>query len=206
MKRIFAFVLIVLVMGCAPKIFKPEWGKEIAPENFTARFETSKGNFDVLVERKLSPKAADRLYQLIRHNYFENILFYRVVPGFVVQFGSSDSLVLKNWERMKIPDEKVVQGNTKGTLSFARAGVETRGTQLFINLADNHRLDTISYSGVTGFPSFGKVAAGRNVLDSLYSDYGEKPMGDYGMMQTNKDEFLKKFPKLDSIYSARILK
>ena len=107
---------------------------------------------------------------------------------------------------MKIPDEEVIQGNPKGTLSFARSGVETRGTQLFINLEDNHRLDTISYSGVTGFPSFGKITSGMNVLDSIYSGYEEKPMGDYSMMQENKNEFLSKYPKLDSIYSARILK
>lgn len=206
MKRILALLLIVLAIGCAPKIFKTEWGNEIAPGKFTARFETSKGNFDVLVERRLSPKAADRLFQLIRRDYFENILFYRVVPGFVAQFGSSDSLALHNWGQLKIPDEKVVQGNAKGTLSFARSGVETRGTQLFINLVDNHRLDTLNYSGVTGFPSFGMITDGMNVLDSIYSEYAERPMSDYGMMQTNKVEFLNKYPELDSIYSARIVK
>lgn len=206
MKRVFLFVFTAMVIGCGPKIFKTEWTKEIAPAEYSARFETSKGHFDVKVERRLSPKAADRFHQLVRHDYFDNMLFYRVVPGFVAQFGTSDSVALDNWLDTKIPDEKVVQGNRKGTLSFARAGVETRGTDLFINLGDNSRLDTISYNGVTGFPSFGKVVAGMQVLDSIYSGYGDRAMSDYELMQKDKEAFLKKYPKLDSIYSAYILK
>jgi len=106
MKRIFTFILIVFAIGCGPRVFKTEWTKEISPEKYSARFETSRGNFDVEVERRLSPKAADRFYQLIRHDYFKNILFYRVVPDFVAQFGTSDSVVLNNWISTKIPDEK----------------------------------------------------------------------------------------------------
>jgi len=206
MKRIYTFVLIVFVIGCAPKVFKTEWAKEIAPENYSVRFETSKGDFDIAIERRLSPKAADRFYQLIRHDYFKNMLFYRVNPGFVAQFGTSDSLVLKNWSKIKIPDEIVVQSNKRGTLSFARDGKESRGTDLFINLEDNSRLDTLDYNGVKGFPSFGAVTQGMRVLDSLYSGYADRTMSDFEMMQENKTEFLKKYPKLDSIYSAYILK
>lgn len=206
MKRIYAFVLIIFVIGCAPKVFKTEWTKEISPEKYSARFETSKGNFDMAVERRLSPKAADRFYQLVRHGYFENMLFYRVNPGFVAQFGTSDSSMLRNWSRIKIPDEVVVQGNTRGTLSFARGGKETRGTDLFINLGDNSRLDTLDYNGVKGFPSFGTVTKGMNVLDSIYSSYADRTMSDHTLMLENKTEFLKKYPKLDSIYSAHILK
>jgi len=206
MKRTCAFILIVFAIGCGPKVFKTEWTKEIAPEKFAARFETSKGDFDIEIERRLSPKAADRFYQLVRRDYFKNMLFYRVAPGFVAQFGTSDSILSNNWNATKIPDEKVVQSNLRGTLSFARGGVETRGTTLFINLNDNERLDTLTYTGVKGFPSFGRVTDGMQVLDSLYSGYGDTPMSDYEMMIENKTEFLKKYPKLDSIYTAYFLK
>lgn len=206
MKRIFVISIFVLTISCGPKPFKTEWTKEVSPEKYSVHFETSRGNFDVAVERSLSPKAADRFYQLVRHNYFENMLFYRVVPDFVAQFGTADSIVLNNWISTKIPDEKVIQGNQRGTVSFARAGVETRGTDLFINLGDNRRLDTLSYNGVTGFPSFGKVTAGMQVLDSIYSGYADQTMGDYAMMQKDKMEFLRKYPELDSIYTAYILK
>lgn len=206
MKRISAFILVVLAISCGTKVFQTKWTEETAPEKFVARFETSKGDFDMKIERRLSPKAADRFYQLLKHDYFKNILFYRVNPGFVAQFGTSDSIASKNWNSIKIPDEEVLQGNTKGTLSFARGGVETRGTQLFINLDDNSRLDTLDYNGVKGFPAFGSVTEGMTVLDSLNSGYGDTTMGDYEMMFENKKEFLKKYPKLDSIYTAYILK
>lgn len=206
MKKTCAFILIVFAIGCGPKVFKTEWTKEIAPEKYSARFETSKGNFDIEIERRLSPKAADRFYQLVRHNYFKNMLFYRVAPGFVAQFGTSDSVLSNSWNATKIPDEKVIQSNLRGALSFARGGIETRGTTLFINLNDNERLDTLTYNGVTGFPSFGRVTDGMQVLDSLYSGYGDTPMSDYEMMFENKTEFLKKFSKLDSIYTAYFLK
>lgn len=131
MKRICAFLLIVFAIGCGPKVFKTEWTKEISPEKYSARFKASKGDFDIEDERRLSPKASDRFYQLIRHNYFDNMLIYFVKPGFVAQFGTSDTLVLKNWSNTKVPDEVVVQGNKRGTLSFAMGGKESRGTDLF---------------------------------------------------------------------------
>lgn len=206
MKRIYTLILIVLVISCGPKVFKTEWAKEISPEKYSARFETSKGDFDIEIERRLSPKASDRFYQLIRHDYFKNILFYRVNPGFVAQFGTSDSLALQNWSNIKVPDEVVVKSNKRGTLSFARGGTESRGTDLFINLGDNSRLDTLEYNGVKGFPAFGNVTQGMNVLDSIFSGYADRTMSDFTMMQENKTEFLKRYPKLDSIYTAYILK
>jgi homoserine O-acetyltransferase len=205
MKRIFLPLLFVLFINCSSIIFKSKWTKEIAPETFVTRFETSKGNFDIEVTRRLSPKAADRFYQLVKRHYFDSVLFYRVNPGFVAQFGSSDSTAYTNWNSVKLPDEKVIQGNVRGTLSFARGGKNTRGTDLFINLGDNSRLDTLFYNEVRGFPSFGKVINGMEVLDALYSGYSDSTMQNSELMYTKRAEFLNKFPKLDMIKTANLL-
>jgi len=192
-------LLIVLTFGCSPKTFNIKWTKEIAPENFTTRFETSKGNFDIALERSLSPKAADRFYQLVKHKFFDNSLFYRVNPGFVAQFGGNDSVAYKKWNSVTVPDEVVKQGNTKGTFSFARGGKGTRTSDLFINLGNNSRLDTLFYNEVRGFPSFGKVTSGMEVVEKLYSGYSDSTMEHFDLMITNRQEFLKKFPDLDVI-------
>ncbi len=205
-KKILSAILLVLIISCAPKVFKAEWAEEIAPGTFVVRFETSKGNFDVETIRNLSPKAADRFYQLVKHRYFDNGIFYRVNPGFVAQFGSSDTVAGKNWSAIKIPDEKVVQGNFRGTLSFGRGGKETRSTDLYINLGDNSRLDTLLYNGVRGFPSFGKVISGMNVVDSLYSGYADTTMDTLDLMYSNRVEFSRHFPKLDLIKKVYLIK
>jgi homoserine O-acetyltransferase len=192
-------IVFLLTLGCSPKTFNIKWTKEIAPENFTTRFETSKGNFDIAVERKLSPKAADRFYQLVKHKFFDNSLVYRVNPGFVAQFGGNDSIAYKKWNLVKVPDEEVKQGNTKGTFSFARGGKGTRTSDLFINLGDNSRLDTLFYNEVRGFPSFGKVTTGMEVVEELFSGYSDSTMEHFDLMMTNREAFLKKFPELDVI-------
>ncbi|EAR00872.1 peptidylprolyl isomerase [Maribacter sp. HTCC2170] len=197
--------LIVLMIGCSPKTFNIKWTKEIAPQSFTTRFETSKGNFEILVDRRFSPKAADRFYQLVRHKFFDNSLFYRVNPGFVAQFGGNDSIVYKKWNSVKVPDEDVKQGNTKGYLSFARSGKGTRTSDLFINLGNNSRLDTIFYNEVKGFPSFGKVTKGMEVVEKLYSGYGDKTMEHFEEMLNNREAFLKKYPELDVINKAYLV-
>ena len=206
MKRFRLILLFVLLTaGCSPKTFNIKWTKEIAPENFTTRFETSKGNFDIAVERKLSPKATDRFYQLVKHRFFDNSLFYRVNPGFVAQFGGNDSIAQKKWNSVKVPDEVVKQGNTKGTFSFARGGKGTRTSDLFINLGDNSRLDTLFYNDVLGFPAFGKVTEGMEVVEKLYSGYSDATMEHFELMMTNREEFLKKFPELDVIEKAYLI-
>ncbi len=205
MQKIGLACLVLLLIGCSPTIFKSKWAKEIAPETFVTRFETSKGDFDIEVTRRLSPKAADRFYQLVKHRYFDDVLFYRVNPGFVAQFGSSDSTAYTNWSSIKLPDEKVVQSNDRGTLSFARGGKNTRGTDLFINLRDNSRLDTLYYNEVRGFPSFGKVISGMDVVDALYSGYSDTTMQHSDLMYTNRTGFLKKFPKLDLIEKVNLI-
>ena len=201
-----ALALLILFSACSTPKFKSSWTKIEAPESFTTKFETSKGDFLVKVERKLSPKAVDRFYQLVKTKYFNNILFYRVNPGFVAQFGGNDSLIYTSWNRYKIPDEPVLQGNDKGTLSFARGGKESRGTDLFINLRDNNRLDTLHYNDVTGFPTFGIVTKGMEVLEALYSGYADTTMNNLALMQKDLNAFIKKYPKLDTIYKVEFIK
>lgn len=203
---LYTLFSFAIVLGCSTSKFKSSWTKPIAPETFTTKFETSKGDFEIMVERKLSPKAVDRYYQLVKTSYFDNILFYRVNPGFVAQFGGHDSLIYTSWNHYKIPDEPVLQGNDKGTLSFARGGKESRGTDLFINLKDNNRLDTLHYNNVTGFPAFGKVTSGMEVLEALYSGYADTTMGNLEVMYKDLDAFIKKYPRLDTIYKVEFIK
>lgn len=198
-------LLLLLLFSCTNAVFKPEWATEKAPPVFTARFETTKGNFDVRITREWSPAAADRFYQLVEHDYFVNSIFYRVVPSFVAQFGSSDSSKVGNWSKFKVPDEEVRHKNYKGTISFARGEKETRGVDLFINLDNNFKLDTINYSEVKGFPPFGEVIAGKEVVAALYSGYSEEPMGQYELMYADPERFRDLFPNLDRIYKAYII-
>lgn len=186
--------------------FKSKWTNEIAPETYTARFETTKGSFDVKVTRERSPKAADRFYQLVKYRYFDKGMFYRVNPGFVAQFGSTDSTNYNRWNSIKVPDEKVLTGNKRGALSFARGGKATRRTDLFINLKDNFRLDTLFYNDVKGFPTFGEVINGMEVVDSLHSGYSDTTMSTLDLMYEDKAAFLKKYPKLDLIEKIYLLK
>lgn len=204
MKQVSRLLIILLMISCGRPAFKAGWANENAPAHFSARFETSRGNFDVAVTREWSPRAADRFYQLLNHRFYDNTLFYRVVPGFVVQFGNTDTTVTRHWSKIKVPDESVITGNQKGNLSFARAGKETRGNDLFINLNNNTILDTLKYGNVAGFPAFGMVTQGMDVVESIYSGYGDKTMDRPDTLYVNRSQFLSIFPKLDSIRKAYI--
>ena len=120
--------------------------------------------------------------------------------------GIDAGVIYNTWNRYKIPDEPVLQGNDKGTLSFARGGKESRGTDLFINLGDNNRLDTLDYNGVKGFPTFGKVTTGMKVLEALYDGYADTTMSHLEMMYKDVNAFIKKYPKLDTIYRVELIK
>ncbi|TMM56295.1 peptidylprolyl isomerase [Maribacter algarum] len=206
MKKLSIALLLTLIIGCSPAIFKSKWTKEIAPKTYIARFETTKGIFDIEVKREWSPKAADRFYQLVKYKYFDDGVFYRVVPEFVAQFGNSDTSATKAWNRLKIPDEKVILGNEKGTLSFARGGKETRTTDLYINLQDNSRLDTLNYNDVVGFPAFGKVIQGMDVVSKIYSGYGGNSAQKTDVLYTNREKYFEEFPKLDLIQKVYFIK
>jgi peptidyl-prolyl cis-trans isomerase A (cyclophilin A) len=170
-----------------------------APATYRARFETSAGAFVVEVTRAWAPGGADRLYNLVRHGFYDGGRFFRVVPGFVVQFGlSRDPATSARWRPATIPDDPVTQRNTRGTLTFATGGPNTRTTQLFINYADNSRLDAM------GFAPLGKVVEGMEVVDRIYPGYGQAP--DQGLIQTQGNAYLAaQFPQLDTIARAVIV-
>lgn len=203
MKKLFFIFSLILLFSCSKSVYKTKWTTAKAPDTFVTRFETSKGTFDIQINRVSSPKAVDRFYQLVKNHYFDTTIFYRVVPDFVAQFGISDSTKTAQWKKSKIPDEEVRQSNIKGALSFARGGKETRHDHLFINLTDNPRLDTLNYQGVKGFPAFGNVINGMEVVEKLYSGYGNETMSKVNPL--NYAQLLKKFPKLDQISKIYIL-
>ena len=175
-----------------------------APAVYKAKFDTSKGAFEVEVHRDWAPAGADRFYNLVKNGFFDNARFFRVISGFMVQFGiHGDPAVSAQWRQSRIPDDPVKQTNSRGTMTFATAGPNTRTTQVFINFADNSRLDRM------GFAPFGQIVSGMNVVDSLYSGYGEgAPSGqgpDQGRMQQEGNAYLMKdFGKLDYIKKASI--
>jgi peptidyl-prolyl cis-trans isomerase A (cyclophilin A) len=175
-----------------------------APAVFKVKFETSKGEFVVQVNKEWAPAGADRFYQLVQSNFFDNARFFRVISGFMAQFGiSPDPKVAALWQTQTIPDDPPKQSNTKGRITFATAGPNTRTTQLFINLVDNVRLDA------SGFSPFGEVISGMDVVQSLYSGYGEGAPGGNGpaqdLIQTQGNAYLEKdFPRLDFIKKTSI--
>lgn len=170
-----------------------------APAQFRVRFETSAGTFVVAVARAWAPRGADRFYNLVRHGFYDGTRFFRVLPGFVAQFGiSGDPAVSARWRDATIPDDPVTQHNVRGTITFATAGPNTRTTQLFINFSDNTRLDA------QGFAPFGRVVEGMEVVDRLYAGYGESP--EQGLIQARGNAYLASaFPRLDSIAHATIV-
>ena len=198
--------VLVIFSACSKPTFKSKWINEQAPANFTVRFQTTKGDFDVAVTREWSPLAADRFYQTVKHRYYNNTVFYRVVPNFVAQWGNNDTTALKLWEPYKIADEPVIQSNLRGYMSYARSGKETRGSTLYINLKDNKRLDTVIANGVKGYPPFGKVIRGMDVVDSLYSGYAGSTMSKLDTLKKYPALFFQQFPKLDKIDNAYIIK
>jgi peptidyl-prolyl cis-trans isomerase A (cyclophilin A) len=178
---------------------------EKAPDTFKAQFETTKGKFTVEITRSLAPNGADRFYNLVRSGYFKDLAFFRVIPGFMVQFGiHGDPKVSAAWRKAAINDDPVKGSNKRGTITFATAGPNTRTTQLFINFVDNSRLDGM------GFSQFGKVTEGMDVVDKINGEYGEgAPSGrgpSQGRVQAEGNTYLKKdFPNLDYIKSAAII-
>jgi peptidyl-prolyl cis-trans isomerase A (cyclophilin A) len=186
-----------------PALLHPAALHAKAPATFDVSFTTTKGTFVVTVHRAWAPRGADRFYNLVKAGFFNGDEFFRVVKGFVVQFGISGyPQVSSAWQNANIPDDPVKTSNKPGTITFADAGPNTRTTQLFINLADNGpNLDG------QGFAPFGKVTKGLAVVQKLYGGYGEAPSNAQPQIASQGNAFLKKrFPKLDSIIRARLVK
>jgi peptidyl-prolyl cis-trans isomerase A (cyclophilin A) len=190
MRRAACLVLLSLVCSCSKAAQ--------APAQFKVRFETSKGPFVLEVHRDWAPNGVDRFYELVQSGYYDEARFFRVVPNFVVQWGiNKDPKVSQQWRQNNIPDDRVKESNRMGYITYAKRGPGTRTTQLFINLADNVSLDAM------GFAPFGKVTEGMNVVQNLYSSYGQTPQQD--LIQAQGNAYLEsRFPKLDYIKTARI--
>lgn len=178
----------------------------MAPERFRVRFVTSKGEFVVESHREWAPHGVDRFYNLVRNGFYDGARFFRVIEGFVAQFGiHGDPAVQGRWRDAGIPDDPVVETNTRGRLTYAkRPEPDTRTTQLFINFSDNTNLDAL------GFAPIGEVVEGMDVVDALYSGYGEGPPQGMGprqdLIQTRGNAYLEaEFPRLDHIERAEIV-
>ena len=195
-----------LTLARASALSDPASLNETAPAVYKAKFDTSKGPFVIEVHRDWAPNGADRFYNLVKNGYYNDARFFRVLEGFMVQFGiNGDPKVAAVWRDANIKDDPVKQSNQRGTVTFATAGPNSRTTQVFVNFGDNAGLDG------QGFSPFGKVVAGMDVVDSLYGGYGEgAPKGhgpNQGIVQSLGNDYLAKaFPKLDFIKKATIEK
>jgi peptidyl-prolyl cis-trans isomerase A (cyclophilin A) len=177
-----------------------------APDSYRVRFETTAGDFVVEVRRALSPNGADRFYNLVRNGYYEDVRFFRVIDGFMAQFGMhGDPQVTAAWRAAPIQDDPVAASNARGTVTFAMTGQpNSRTTQVFINYRDNSNLDAM------GFAPFGEVVEGMDVVDQLHSGYGEGAPNGSGpsqaQIQSEGNEYLaSEFPELDYIERATIV-
>jgi len=194
------------VFAQSPNLANPTALKEQAPATYKVKFDTSKGPFVIQVTRAWAPNGADRFYNLVKNGFYDNVRFFRVISGFMVQFGiNGDPQLSSRWREANIPDDKVTQSNTRGMITFATAGPNTRTTQVFINFADNSQLDNM------GFAPFGKVVSGMNVVDAINAEYGEgAPRGrgpEQGKLQTQGNTYLAHdFPRMDFVKKATIEK
>ena len=173
--------------------------KDVAPAEYRAIFDTSAGPFVVLVHRAWAPRAADRFYNLVKYGFFDDCRFFRVVPRFMAQFGiNGDPAVQRPWRMANLTDEPSKESNKRGTIAFAKAGPNTRTTQVFINFRDNTQLDT-------DFPPFGEVVSGMDAVDKINAEYREQP--EQGEIQQRGNAYLiKEFPRLDYVKNATIEK
>jgi peptidyl-prolyl cis-trans isomerase A (cyclophilin A) len=186
-------------------LLHPALLKDKAPAVYKVQFSTTRGDFVVTVTRVWAPLGADRFYNLVKHHFYDNASFFRVLPGFMAQFGiSAYPAVNKVWEPAVIKDDPVTQSNVRGYITFATGGPNTRTTQVFINFGDNQRLNR------DGFAPFGLVTDGMPVVDMFYDQYGEgAPSGggpDQDQIQKQGKPYLDKgWPKLDFIKTTTII-
>lgn len=180
-----------------PQPKAPAVEETTAAKTLKARFETTKGPVVVEIRPDWAPLGAARFEQLVKDSYYDNAGFFRIVPGFVVQFGiAATPAMTKKWDKA-IKDDPVKQSNAYGSVTFATSGPNTRTAQLFINLRDNRMLDS------QGFAPFGRVVEGMEVVEKLYAGYGENPDQDQITKRGNK-YLEEKFPNLDYIKKATI--
>src|SRR5579871_1239233 len=199
LQNLFQVAVCVVLTGCSASSQQGH-----APDVYKVNLDTSKGAVVIEVHRDWAPLGADRFYELVKSGYYNGARFFRVLPMFMAQFGiAADPQVTAKWKDAKIADDPVKESNTRGMVTFATAGPNTRTTQMFINIADNARLDA------SGFAPIGKVISGIEAIDGLYMGYGEgAPRGQGPAQQLIEEQgngYLEKdFPKLDYIKTATV--
>jgi peptidyl-prolyl cis-trans isomerase A (cyclophilin A) len=204
-----AGALIILSAGCSSTgsdpLLKPSFVQmaTVAPDSFQVRMETSAGPVDLVLYREWSPLGVDRAFYLFRKNFYEGGRFYRVIDDFVAQFGGSGDVAVDSlWRTMPLRDEPVVGRNTRGTISYARAGAGTRSFTMYINLKDNLGLDTNNQApGVVGYPPIGRVVSGMDVVEKLYSEYDWRVVA---RTDLSAETLRRDYPRLDSIAATSV--
>ncbi len=183
----------------------PLWSRP-APETYRVQIDTTKGKIVLEINRSLAPRGADRLFHLVETGFYDNSRFYRVIQGRFAQFGiAGDPAIAAVWQNETFPDDPVRASNVRGTFAYAMTGPDARTTQIYINTGDQSRQDA------DGFAPFGKVIEGMDVVDHLYSDYGERSgggmrAGRQGELFEEGNAFLdREFPLLDKLLKATIL-
>ena len=212
MKRIVLLFSVLWALGCGAGDQGAEVNTELlqdpksdaikqeSPAEFTVLFATSAGDFKIHVTREWSPRGADRFYNLVKNGFYNEQCFFRVVPGFVVQWGiSPDPELTKVWHTANILDDQVKQQNKRGRITFAKQNKpNTRTTQVFINYGENLNLDGM------GFAPFGEVIEGMEVVDKINAEYGQQP--NQGQISGRGNSYLEEnFPNLDYIKTATIV-
>jgi peptidyl-prolyl cis-trans isomerase A (cyclophilin A) len=200
------FAVAMAAQGNNSPLLRPASLTEKAPDTYKVNFDTSAGPFVVEVNRAWAPNGADRFYNLAKNGFFDNARFFRVISGFMVQFGiNGDPAIAAAWRAARIPDDPVKESNKRGYITFATAGPNTRTSQVFINFRDNAGLDG------QGFAPFGQVISGMDIVDKLYAEYGEGAPSGRGpsqqQVQSQGNAYLMKdFPNLDFVKKATITK
>lgn len=204
---LLSIILLAFTGSLSSQVFPDHAVTQLkAPEIFRATFETTKGTFVVEAIREWAPAGVDRLYQLLQTHFYDSNCLFRVQKGYVVQFGISDHQAINRfWEDRPIPDEPVKQSNLTGVISYARDGPGTRTVQLFINLGENAKLDTINFNGLCGFPPVARIISGFGVVEQFHSEYGFEPANHQDSLLKYGNRYqVEHFPGLDYILRARI--
>ncbi len=197
--------------GGADPLNNPSLATATAPNDFTVMLRTTKGDVLLEIHRDWAPNGADRFYNLVKVGYFTDIAFFRVIGGFMAQFGMhGDPNVNRVWKASTISDDAVRESNKRGFVTFAQTSApNSRSTQLFINYGNNKNLDSMRFAPIGQVVEAPGKGGGMSVIDQLYSEYGEgAPRGrgpSQGKIGRSGNAYLKaEFPNLDYIESARV--
>ena len=210
-RRLVLLTSVLVIVACAgpnTALYKPKLDDLTAqaPDSFLVDIQTSEGAITVKMRRHWSPLAVDRVWHLVENNFYAGARFYRMIDGFVAQWGYSGEPVRDSvWRDYPLDDEPVIGSNLQGTVSFARGGPSTRSFQLYINLADNERLDVLASGGVVGYPPVGEIVEGVEVPMGFYGAYADRTPSQDSIRVQGNDYLRREYPQLDSIITTRII-